>query len=147
MASNPIITEDQFEIRQVDHEAHFDRVSRVSGSSKTFGLKVVFDVNTDIYPIEEGDDLTIALAKTLELDGQLSHDSYDPSLLTRRTLAERYDYVCHGTVYKVQAGEKGDSVTFYISFGGLLMKLTGQIQKLSGIELNMKLYLLIRHSQ
>eukprot|EP01059_Diplonema_ambulator_P003180 TRINITY_DN1282_c0_g2_i2.p2 TRINITY_DN1282_c0_g2~~TRINITY_DN1282_c0_g2_i2.p2 ORF type:complete len:156 (+),score=61.04 TRINITY_DN1282_c0_g2_i2:36-470(+) len=142
-----VITEDQFEVRQVDHEAHFDRVSRINATSKTFGFKVTLDINTDIYPVEEGDDLTLALARTLELDGSLTHDSYDPTILTRHTLAERYEYVCHGTVYKVQAGEKGGTVTFYISFGGLLMKLTGQIQKLTNIELNMKVYLLIRHSQ
>ena len=125
-------------------QAHFDKVSRIDAISRTFQFKVVLDANTDIYPIEVKDILTICLAKTLELDGSLRHDSYDPTVLTRRTLAEKFDYVCHGTVYKVQAGEKGETATYYISFGGLLMKITGQIQKLSGIELNQKLYLLIR---
>ena len=88
--------------------------------------------------------MTIALAKTLEMDGTLRHDSYDPTVFSRHTLAEKYEYVCHGTVYKVQGGDNGETVTFYISFGGLLMRITGQIQKLTGIELNQKLYLLIR---
>ncbi|KAJ9463745.1 DNA-directed RNA polymerases II and V subunit 8A [Diplonema papillatum] len=144
MSSNPILAEDQFEIKRVDHEAHFDRVSRMEAVSRTLGLKAIIDINTDIYPVEVSDQLTIALAKTLELDGTLSSDSYDATVLTRPTLAERYDYVCHGTVYKVQASDKGDSVSYYISFGGLLMKLIGQIQKVGGIELNQKVYLLIR---
>ena len=111
--------------------------------SRTFGLKATLDVNTDIYPVEVADSLTIALSKTLELEGQLSSDAYDPTVLTRATLAERYEYVSHGTVYNVQT-EKGDVVNFYISFGGLLLKLRGQIQKLGGLDLGNRVYLLMR---
>eukprot|EP01060_Flectonema_neradi_P035097 TRINITY_DN6343_c0_g1_i1.p1 TRINITY_DN6343_c0_g1~~TRINITY_DN6343_c0_g1_i1.p1 ORF type:complete len:148 (+),score=22.43 TRINITY_DN6343_c0_g1_i1:102-545(+) len=141
--TNPIIMEDQFDVMKIDHEAHFDRVSRLEAVSRTFGLKATLDVNTDIYPVEVSDSLTIALSKTLELEGQLSSDAYDATVLTRATLAERYEYVCHGTVYNVQA-EKGDVVNFYISFGGLLLKLKGQIQKLGGLDLGNRVYLLIR---
>ena len=55
----------------------------------------------------------------------------------------------HGQVYKYgpASGERGDGrlrVEAYVSFGGLLMKLRGDPAKLAGLEVDSRLYLLMR---
>ena len=46
---------------------------------------------------------------------------YDPR--PRSTLADRYDYVMHGKIYKVD--DERDKLNVYASYGGLLMLLRG----------------------
>lgn len=48
--------------------------------------------------------------------------NYDPRG-KRTTLADRYDYVMYGKVYKVD--EERDKYVVYASYGGLLMMLRG----------------------
>ncbi len=38
-------------------------------SDPAFFLQLILDVNTEIYPIDYGQKLTLALARTLNLDG------------------------------------------------------------------------------
>lgn len=50
-----------------------------------------------------------------------SHRGYDPR--PRSTLADRYDYVMNGKVYKID--DERDKLNVYASYGGLLMLLRG----------------------
>lgn len=61
------------------------------------------------------------------------------------SLADKYEYVMHGKVYRCE--EQQDSkLAVFISFGGLLMRLKGDTRSLQDIELDSMLYVLIRKS-
>jgi len=53
-----------------------------------------------------------------------------------------FDYVCHGKLYKFEDGDDG-VIKAYISFGGLLMQITGPYKKLTPLRVDY-LYLLIK---
>lgn len=71
-----------------------------------------------------------------------------PTISRRESLLDSYEYVMYGLVYKYAAepGSKdgGVKVSVYASFGGLLMKLTGDPAKLAVLEVDSKVYLLMR---
>ena len=120
-------------------------VSRiVCGRSENYELELTVDINTDIYPLEVGTRLSIALASTLNRDGTPDSEFFNPTEKFD-SLADSYDYVMHGRVYKY-SDEKGPvpRVAILISYGGLLMELKGEPRFLQGINLDSKVYLLIR---
>jgi DNA-directed RNA polymerase I, II, and III subunit RPABC3 len=71
-----------------------------------------------------------------------------PSISRKESLLDAYEYVMYGLVYKYQAEagnkEAGVKVSVFVSFGGLLMKLTGDPAKLNVLEVDSKVYLLMR---
>lgn len=71
-----------------------------------------------------------------------------PTISRRESLLDAYEYVMHGLVYKYQpepvSKDGGVKVSVYVSYGGLLMKLTGDPAKLNVLEVDSKVYLLMR---
>ena len=59
------------------------------------------------------------------------------------TLADMWDYVCYGKVYRVEDVGEGDQIKVYISFGGLLLCLQGPYKKLSPLKIDY-VYLLLK---
>ncbi|KXS12092.1 RNA polymerase [Gonapodya prolifera JEL478] len=130
----------------------FDRVSRISGRTKDSDLDVSIDVNTEIYPVKPGDDYSLALAHSLVAAGSSSGSSYasDPSQAwrdvgkgDRKTLADDYDYVMGGRVFKFEDAGK-DRVSLLISYGGLLMSIEGPPRYFSGVSKGQTVYLMMR---
>ena len=118
-------------------------------------MDLILDINVDIYPVNQGDRLTVCLATTLNLDGSdmkrgtgtaAADYEYDPSIGSRPTLADKYDYVMYGRVFKYKdSSSSGHSkADVYISFGGLLMQLTGDPKRVEDLDLDQTVYLLIR---
>ena len=145
--SQPIIIEDLFDVTAVNQDgAKFDKVSRIEGTSKTFSLHLVIDINTDIYPIKKGEKQTIALARNIEYDSSQPADGkWDPTVFQRHTLMDNYDYVMFGRVYGCSTEDTTRvDATVYISFGGLLMRIKGQARDLRDIKYNDQLYLLMK---
>lgn len=71
MASGIVLTE-SFVIKDVDPDGKkFDKVSRIVCTSENGEFDLILDVNTDIYPMKVSDNFELALATTLELDGNL----------------------------------------------------------------------------
>eukprot|EP01027_Heterolobosea_sp_BB2_P026133 GEZU01040178.1.p1 GENE.GEZU01040178.1~~GEZU01040178.1.p1 ORF type:complete len:154 (+),score=49.19 GEZU01040178.1:46-507(+) len=126
----------------------FDKVSRIDASSENFEMDLTLDINTDIYPINKDDRLNVALATSLSLDGSPDEGRYDPTLNYgkggKESLMDRYEYVMYGKVFKYIVDKNTGKVSVYMSFGGLMMKLTADPQNLTGIDMGMKLYLLMR---
>jgi DNA-directed RNA polymerase I, II, and III subunit RPABC3 len=69
-------------------------------------MQLLLDVNTDIYPVELGDKLTVALAKSLT-DNEMDDGIFDQS--GRASLADEYEYVMYGKVFKCLE-DKGSKV-------------------------------------
>eukprot|EP00123_Amoebidium_parasiticum_P008193 comp18640_c0_seq1/m.20249 comp18640_c0_seq1/g.20249 ORF comp18640_c0_seq1/g.20249 comp18640_c0_seq1/m.20249 type:complete len:157 (-) comp18640_c0_seq1:15-485(-) len=144
---NPILLEDIFGVKQLDPDVNdvarkpFPRVTRLWCSSENYEMDLLLDVNTELYPVELGDKFTIALATRLSEEGIADSGEYDPQM--RATLADKFEYVMYGRVYRLDEEEK-DKLAVYVSYGGLLMCLRGDARNLQGIEQDAKLYLLMR---
>eukprot|EP00698_Gefionella_okellyi_P006523 TRINITY_DN15859_c0_g1_i1.p2 TRINITY_DN15859_c0_g1~~TRINITY_DN15859_c0_g1_i1.p2 ORF type:complete len:151 (+),score=26.30 TRINITY_DN15859_c0_g1_i1:81-533(+) len=145
--SSAIIFEDVFEVRNVDPDGKkFDKVSRIHcGKSDTYEMELTLDVNTDIYPLEVAQKLSVALSTTLNRDGTPDSDYFEPGA-DKDSLVDDFDYVMHGKVYKYIDDKSSvvPRVAVLVSFGGLLMELKGDARHLQGVELDARIYLLIR---
>jgi len=138
------------EVRQVFSRGSLNDVlvSRiVFGRSETHEADLTVDINTDIYPLEPGTRMGVVLATTLNLDGTPDSQYFDPTQ-QKNTLADEYEYVMHGRVYKYTLDEKAavPRVAVLVSFGGLLMELKSDPRSLLGVELDSKVYLLMRRA-
>ncbi|ODQ45799.1 hypothetical protein PICMEDRAFT_59418 [Pichia membranifaciens NRRL Y-2026] len=144
--------DDIFNIESLD-SARYDRVSRIiANSTSSQDTKITLDINHELFPVSENDTLTITLAKSLSIDDDPSsmetdellgaNGSWRPPKPDQRSLMNDYDYVMHGTVYKFEEG-KGDTISVYCSFGGLLMCLEGNYRNLSSLKQE-NLYILMR---
>ncbi|GAB4822226.1 hypothetical protein N2152v2_009272 [Parachlorella kessleri] len=153
------ILDDIFEVLEKDPDGKkFDKVSRIKCRSDLYEMDLILDVNVDIYPIEVSEKLAVVIANTLNLDGTPGPATFDGSLATgsRPTLMDKYDYVMHGKVFKYKdnssSGQlKADvsraarlDVEVYVSFGGLLMQLTGDPKRLEELDIDQNVYILMR---
>lgn len=56
---------------------------------------------------------------------------------------ESYDYVCYGKIFKLR--DTHDlKVEVFASFGGLIVKLEGDPRRLTNLEMDANVYLLVR---
>ncbi|KAK1271891.1 hypothetical protein QJS04_geneDACA014114 [Acorus gramineus] len=138
-----LLFEDIFSLTRMDPDGkRFDKVSRIEAKSEQFEMYMQLDVNTEIYPLHVGDKFTMVLAPTLNLDG-----TPDTGYFTqggRKTLADKFEYVMHGKLYKIAEESNTGLVEIYVSFGGLLMMLRGDPSNATNFELDQKLFLLMR---
>ncbi|KAF5382901.1 hypothetical protein D9757_006390 [Collybiopsis confluens] len=171
-ASSNIVFDDIFNISAIDKEGRkFDRglvifqnfflvaravcsVSRLYAHSKNYDMDLTLDYNTELFPLAVNQSFALALASSLARgpqttsqdaneDEEKDRDVWRPDGKGRRGLEEDYDYVMYGKVYKFDGGTS-EFVTAYISFGGLLMSLTGSFRHMTNIVLGDSIYLLLR---
>ncbi|KAI0004161.1 RNA polymerase I [Russula compacta] len=131
----------------------FDRVSRLAAESRNYRMKLTLDYNSEIFPLDNGQNVVLALASSLARDPAGSQDTaveedrdrdvWRPDGKGRRGFEDEYDYVMYGRVYRFDPGT-GEVVTAYASFGGLLMSLTGSSRHMTNIVLGDPVFLLMR---
>ncbi|AQK61615.1 DNA-directed RNA polymerases II IV and V subunit 8B [Zea mays] len=106
---------------------------------------IELDVATDVYPMHAGEKFNMVIAPTLNLDGTPDTGYYTQA--GRKTLADNYEYVMQGKLYKISedtSSSQNAKVEMYASFGGLLMLLRGDPSTAASFELDQRLFLLIR---
>ncbi|BGP36862.1 DNA-directed RNA polymerases I, II, and III subunit RPABC3 [Rhodotorula kratochvilovae] len=145
--SDAFVFDDVFTVTNVDKDGKkFDRVSRIAGQSHNHDMKLTLDINTDLLTLAQDGDFSLALATTLNPDadktGGAAAGGWRADL--QSGLADDWEYVMYGKVYKFDEGT-GEEVTAYVSFGGLLMALTGSYRHISRVTVGEYIYLLIRH--
>lgn len=103
--SDPLLFEDTFTITGINAQK-YDRVSRLTCTSSDALTSFTLDVNTELYPCAIGESVSMALASTLSLDGKEDTGSkgWREVGMGEQTLANDYDYVCHGKVYRFEEG-------------------------------------------
>ena len=148
MSSSAKVTlfEDIFEVTTLNPDGKkFDTVNRLAATGTTYECDLLLDTNCQIYPVKAGEKRTVVLASTLNLDGTPDdHFSYNSSANGAETnLADAYDYVMHGRVFQIDYKKDG-VIVIAASFGGLLMRLTGDQRHLSSILPDMRLYILLK---
>ncbi|XP_068635572.1 DNA-directed RNA polymerases II and V subunit 8A-like isoform X2 [Aristolochia californica] len=101
-------------------------------------------LDPDGKKFDKGDKFTMVLAPTLSLDG--TPDSGYFSQGGRKSLADKFEYVMHGKLFKISEEGSGPNVKveIYVSFGGLLMMLKGDPSNAANFELDQRLFLLMR---
>ncbi|KAJ5939296.1 RNA polymerase Rpb8 [Penicillium verhagenii] len=141
--SDPILFEDSFTITAINAQK-YDRVARLTCSSSDGSITFTLDVNSELYPAAVGESLSLALASTLSLDGKEdTRASWREVSMGDQTLANDYDYVCHGKVYRFEEGSTKDTMAVFVSFGGLLLYLEGPYKKLAPLKID-HVYLLLK---
>ncbi|GAO17751.1 hypothetical protein UVI_02033530 [Ustilaginoidea virens] len=125
--------EESFTVTDFD-QSKYDRVARISCTSADSQTIMLLDINTELFPCAVSDPLHVVLSTTLSPDGSADAPA---------TLADLYDYVCYGKIYKFEETYDGNTINAYISFGGLLMSLQGPIKKLTPLRVD-NCYLLIK---
>lgn len=139
--------EDIFEVTALNPDGYkFERVNRIQAVGTTFECDLLLDINCDIYTLKDTEKVTLVLASTLHLDGSpADHLSYIPYNIihSEPTLADNYEYVMHGRVFDMSYKRDG-TVTISFSYGGLLMRLSGDQRHLSNILPDQRLYLLLK---
>lgn len=141
-----ILFEDMFYVDSVD-DGRYNKVSRITGQSSTSqDIKITLDINKELFPVRNNDSLSIVLSSSLGNESSMltSSGSWRPPKPSDKSLADDYDYVMYGTVYKFEENPNSDKMSVYISFGGLLMCLEGGYRSLSSLKQE-NAYLLIRH--
>lgn len=144
------VLEDIFEILDKDPDGKkFDKVSRIKAKGDLYEMDLLLDVNTDLYPMDVGEKFSLALAPTLNTDSSAMSGHYDASLhgsSRKENLSDLYEYVMHGKIFKFRNTSVGGQlrVEVTISFGGLLLQIVGDANKLEGLELDTFIFLLIR---
>ena len=149
-----VLFEGIFEIKDID-TGKYRNVSRIEatsvkedGSSEQEPLTLALDVNTELFPLATGTNITLALASSLnetEESNKNTVTSWRPPRAGEYSLADSYDYVMHGVAYKFEevASNKNRIAVFY-SFGGLLLRLEGNHRDLSNLKQE-NAYILLRH--
>ena len=137
-----LLFEDIFRVERVNPDGKkFERVSRIEGRSEKFEMFMHLDVNTEIYPLKESEKFSMALASTLNDDGNPDSGYYAPG--ARKSLADGYEYVMQGKLYRISEGSAGRA-EINASFGGLLMSLKGDPSYFNKYELDQRLFCLLR---
>eukprot|EP00960_Hanusia_phi_P052454 761467-Hanusia_phi.AAC.4 len=84
----------------------------------------------------------MALSTNLRKDGEPDEGVFDQSGV--ETFADDFEYVMHGKVFKQYRKPGETEMSVFVSFGGLLMHLRGDEQQLNKLDLDTKIYLLMR---
>jgi len=87
--------------------AKYDRVTRIEcAADQTGDTQMFLDIHKELCQVDKEDRITVALALSLNLDGS-KDDSKGWRNVGRgeATLADEYDYVCHGKIYRFDEGE------------------------------------------
>jgi DNA-directed RNA polymerase I, II, and III subunit RPABC3 len=145
MTQKNILFEDNIAVTTVDKEGKvFDKVSRIEAKADDTDCKLILDINSEIYPMYKDSAYSILITKSVYADGSPSPNNFNYEMYTKKnSLVERYDYVAYGKIFKYSEENDG-KVSVYISFGGLLLGITGEPTHLNGLKMDERVYLMLK---
>lgn len=108
MSGDATLYEEAFSITTVVDDK-YERVARVLGASQDSLTSLTLDINNELYPLAVGDTVSMCLATTLNLDGTKDERGWRDRK-GEPTLADLWDYVCYGKVYRFEEGEDGKTM-------------------------------------
>lgn len=104
--------EETFTVTNYD-QSKYDRVARISATSPDNQTIMTLDINIELFPCQTGDNLQVVLATSLAHDGSKDEDKGWRDVAKgsggggEPTLADMFDYVCHGKIYKFEDADDG----------------------------------------
>ncbi|KAL9637166.1 MAG: hypothetical protein Q9164_002354 [Protoblastenia rupestris] len=112
----------------------YDRVARLTAHTEAGDTLMTLDINSELFPCTLNDRLQLLLASTLSLDGSKDDGKgWRDVGRGEASVADEYDYVCHGKVYRFEEGDD-ENIKVFVSFGGLLLYMEGPYKNLSGLR-------------
>lgn len=106
MSTDAHLYEESFTITTLLSQT-YDRVSRILGTSADSTTSITLDVNSELFPLNTNEQITLLLAQTLNLDGtvdDVQKKGWRPPKQgaggETGSLADLWDYVCYGKVYR-----------------------------------------------
>lgn len=146
VSTTSLLFEDTFRVTDVDKGGQvFHNVNRALISSDTAQTEIVIDVQGELYRLKTKEKISLAIAKTLNLQGKDDKGEWDPNQ-NEPSLLDKYDYCMYGKVFKVDQ-IANNKVVLYVSHGGLLMKITGPKDAFLAIEQDAMIYTLLKRVQ
>lgn len=104
-SKDAILYEEHFAIEAKDHKK-YDRAARITATSldTDSNTKLELDINTELFDISVDTNIEVCLASTLALDGSADDGQgwRDAAKAGVATLADNYEYVCYGKIYKFE---------------------------------------------
>jgi DNA-directed RNA polymerase I, II, and III subunit RPABC3 len=85
-------------------------VSRINARSENYEMDLTLDFANELYALDINDTFTLVVASSLSRDGHVRDDKESWRNVEERTLADDYDYVMYGKVYKYE--ESGQSKVY-----------------------------------
>ena len=79
-------------------------VSRIHGESESFKMGLILDVNIQLYPMKIEDKFRLVLSTSLK-DEAVTEDADFLTMEDGPSLADSFEYVMHGKVYRIEADE------------------------------------------
>jgi DNA-directed RNA polymerase I, II, and III subunit RPABC3 len=124
--------EDRFKVDKIDpdNKTPFRNVSRVhliSYSDKQNRRQIELDINIQIYPVSFADSFLIRVTNCDNVKNVYSQED-----LNKPSDKDSYDYVMYGVVFDIE--ESPTELVVYASFGGLLMRVAGSLDAMSGFR-------------
>lgn len=112
-SADATLFEESFTITTLDN-AKYDRVSRIGATSADSQTVLTLDINSEIYPVAVGETMHMVLASSLSIDGSKEEkgwrDVARSSQGGEQTLADMFEYVCHGKLYRFEDSEDSQTM-------------------------------------
>jgi DNA-directed RNA polymerases I, II, and III subunit RPABC3 len=108
-AGDSTLFDESFTITNID-SAKYDRVSRLAATSGDSQTVMTLDINSELYPCSTGETVHCVLASSLALDGSKDDKGWRDVAHGEASLADMFDYVCHGKIYKFEDAEDGQTM-------------------------------------
>ena len=146
MTQRNILFEDNIQILSIDKDGKvFDKVSRLEARADDTECKILLDFNSEIYTISKNSVYSIMITKSLASDGSPSPNNFSYDIYNKKTnsLLDKFDYVMNGKIFKYSEEADG-KVSVYASFGGLLLGITGEPSHLNNLNMDERIYLLLK---
>merc|ERR1712170_282109 len=127
------LLDDNMEVEFVDKEGkRFNKVSRIEAKSfDESEIFLVLDYNSDVFSLPKKAKFNLCITETLEYNfHELLHNEFKQ--LVRPTLADEFEYVMYGKVFRIAQGKDGFG-EIYASFGGMLMKLVSKESRILSV--------------
>jgi len=133
---------DTIRINEIDRDGkYFEKVSRIEATGEETDCKICLDVNMDIYPINKENVYSMLLTKSL--DGNPSDNKFSYEIFTKKSsLIDSYEYIMYGKIFKYS--EENNGISVYVSFGGLILGISGSPKVLKDLRVDERIYLLLK---
>jgi DNA-directed RNA polymerase I, II, and III subunit RPABC3 len=105
-----LLLQQTLSITSIDADGkHFDKVSRIVGETEEHLLEIKLDINTDLFPVSEGEKYEIGIINAEEIKQESSNDLGEDQ---EGSIIDEYDYVMNGKVFKYELHDEGNISQF-----------------------------------
>ncbi|KAL7678169.1 hypothetical protein ACOME3_004396 [Neoechinorhynchus agilis] len=146
-------------IRSIDPDGKkFRHVSRLLCENDKSKIKVLIDINIDLFSVDVNDRCQFLIVDSL-FEGQRMKMNWCQVDEPSSDLVDQYSYVMSGQVYRIEKfvveteeaveeesreDEVVENIMVYVSFGGLLMRLEGPMESFAWFKNDSMIFLLMK---